>query len=232
MRGRRVAGLVIDIDGTLADTFPHLFASFRHAVAPWVRRAPSDAEIVATFGPPERGCIQALLSHAELALPQALTHLDEAVQRFHAYYRAHHDRVRLFPGVAELLRAVRAAGLKVAIFTGKGRSSAEYTLQRLGISDYDGLVAGDDVTHPKPHPEGILRAAQMLALPASELVVVGDHPADIEAGRRAGAVTAGALWGAFDAHAVLAAQPDWILRSPEELLALLARPESGRQPTS
>ena len=82
---KRPFGLLMDLDGTIADTLPHLFHSFRHAVEPFVERLPTDAEIVATFGPPERGCIVSVLSNAAIASPSAMNHVDEATGRFHDY---------------------------------------------------------------------------------------------------------------------------------------------------
>jgi phosphoglycolate phosphatase-like HAD superfamily hydrolase len=90
--------LVLDLDGTLVDSLPHLFRAFREAVRPFVRRPPTDAEIVATFGPAERGCLERLLSNPELAWPDSLTHLNEAHAAFLRLYESNHAQgVRLFP---------------------------------------------------------------------------------------------------------------------------------------
>src|SRR3954464_9467732 len=77
--------LLLDLDGTIADTLPHVFDAYRHAVAPWVDRPPTDAEVEATFGPAERECIARMVPVADL---------DEAEGRFHSFYEAHHG-----PGV-------------------------------------------------------------------------------------------------------------------------------------
>ena len=54
--------LLLDLDGTIADTLPLIFDAYRHAVAPWVERPPTDTEVEATFGPSERECIARLNS--------------------------------------------------------------------------------------------------------------------------------------------------------------------------
>ena len=69
--------LLLDLDGTIADTLLHIFEAYRHAVAPWVERTPTDAEVEATFGPAERECIARMV-------PQA--NLDEAEERFYVFY--------------------------------------------------------------------------------------------------------------------------------------------------
>jgi len=48
----------------------------------------------------------------------------------------------------------------------------------------------DDPFSPKPSPEGILAAARIMAVPVSQLLVVGDFVFDVEAGHKAGAITA------------------------------------------
>src|SRR5437764_662777 len=71
--------LLLDLDGTISDTLPHIFDAYRHAVAPWVERPPTDAEVEATFGPAERECIARMVPGASL---------DEAERRFHEFYEA------------------------------------------------------------------------------------------------------------------------------------------------
>src|SRR5689334_18547339 len=147
--------LLLDLDGTIADTLPHIFDSYRHAVAPWADRLPTDAEVEATFGPSERECIAVMVPRADL---------DEAEARFHAYYEGEHGRaVRIVEGIREVIDRARSLGWKVGVFTGKGRRSARFTLGELGLWDcIDVLVSGDDVERPKPDPEGVFRASEAL----------------------------------------------------------------------
>jgi 2-phosphoglycolate phosphatase len=207
--------LLLDLDGTIADTLPHLFAAFRNGVQPLVRRPPTDAEILATFGPAERECLRRMLIHPEVAKAGAVAQLDEAHARFHAYYEGGHEEgVRPFPGVHDLVQLVRDAGWRVGVFTGKGRRSALFTLERLGLLNrVDALITSDEVKRPKPDPEGVLLAAAALGTPAGSLIFVGDTPADVLAGRAAGTRTVAALWGAYDRAATLAAGPDWAFDS-------------------
>ena len=58
------------------------------------------------------------------------------------------------------------------------------------LEDFDIVITRDDPIAPKPSPEGILMAAEKLGVSdADQVIVVGDYIFDIEAGRRAGAVT-------------------------------------------
>src|SRR5262249_43224654 len=129
--------LLMDLDGTIADTLPHIFEAYRHAVAPWVERPPTDAEVEATFGPAERECIARMVPMADL---------DEAEERFFAYYERELGRnVRLVEGIAEVIDYARSLGWRIGVFTGKGRRSAEFTLAELDLRHrVEVLVSSDD----------------------------------------------------------------------------------------
>lgn len=216
--------LLLDVDGTIADTLPHIFEAFRHAIAPWTDRRWSDAEVEATFGPAERACIASMVPDADL---------DEAERRFFAFYEdGHATGVTLFAGIIALIQRTKALGWKVGIVTGKGRRSAEFTLRELGLWDQiDVLVSNDDVARGKPDPEGILVASQALGMPPDRLLMVGDMPADVLAGRAAGAATAAVTWAAFRPDELLATAPDFTCGRVEELCAVVEQlHEESTQP--
>jgi len=223
MSSHNVSALLLDLDGTMADTLPHLFAAFRYAVKPYVKRLPRDEEILATFGPAERECIRRLLVNPALGGEEGAAGLEAAHQRFHAKYEGGHaEGVRSFPGIPELLRDVRGLGWRIGVFTGKGRRSAVFTLERLGLRVFaDVVVTSDEVLRPKPDPEGVLKSAAELGVPPARLVFVGDTAADVRAGRAAGAATVAALWGAADRSALLAAAPDWAFETVADLHAAI-----------
>ncbi len=92
------------------------------------------------------------------------------------------------PGARELLAAVRSAGLKTALVTNTNRPLVEVALGTLGRDRFDLVVCGDEVTHPKPHPEPYRTAAAGLGVAPQECVVVEDSPAGIASGIAAGCV--------------------------------------------
>jgi len=219
---RVVRAVVFDFDGTLADTFPHLCRSFRYALAPFVQREPTDAEIIATFGPPERVNLLMLLQNPQIGRPGAERFLDEAERRYHEHYEGLHDAVRLFPGIVEVLETIRGRRWPVGVFTGKSERSARFALRHVGLEPLvQSVVGGDQVAQPKPAPEGLLRLARHFGLPPEEVLFVGDSPGDIVAGRAANAPTVAALWGAFRPETTIAAQPTWICRTVPELHQLV-----------
>ena len=88
-------------------------------------------------------------------------------------------------GVRRTLRALRAAGLKLAV--GSSSKNAGYILQQLQAEDlFDAVCDGTQITHSKPDPEVFLRAAQLLGLPPKDCLVVEDAPAGLEAAQAGG----------------------------------------------
>jgi HAD superfamily hydrolase (TIGR01509 family) len=202
--------LLLDLDGTIADTLPHVFNAYRHAVAPWVERPPTDAEVEATFGPPERECIGMMVPRASL---------DEAEERFHSYYEAElGNNVQIVEGIAEVVDHARSLGWRVGVFTGKGRRSAQFTLVELGLWDrIELLVSSDDVTRPKPDSEGVWQAAEKLGVSVERILMAGDSPADVQAGGGAGAKTAAVLWAAFRPERLREAGADFVCERVADL---------------
>lgn len=206
--------LLLDFDGTIADTLPLIFDAFRHAISPWTDRLPTDAEVEATFGPPERACLARFVSG---------NRIDEALDRFFDHYeREHGNAVQLFDGILEAIDRARSLGWKVGVFTGKGRRAAQYSIGALGLShSIDCLVSGDDVDRPKPDPDGLFRASRLLSVDPERILMVGDSPVDIHAGRSAGAITCAATWASFRPDLLVLTDPNHTCRRVKDLIALI-----------
>ena len=66
------------------------------------------------------------------------------------------------PGALELLVELKKAGIKTALVTMSMRTMALTVADQIDFEAFDVVVAGDDVTNGKPHPEPYLRAAELL----------------------------------------------------------------------
>ena len=84
------------------------------------------------------------------------------------------------------------------------------------------VISGDTCTNRKPHPQPILHACELLGCEPANTWYVGDAGRDIEAGRAAGCVTIGALYGYLHPEDPPEAwQSDLTIDVPEQLLDLL-----------
>ena len=95
--------------------------------------------------------------------------------------------IELRPGAGRLVRELGGAGVARAVgTTGSRRWVVRLLRHTLGDVDWDVLVAGDDVTNRKPHPEVFTTALKELGEDARDVVVVEDSAEGLEAARGAG----------------------------------------------
>ena len=209
-----IRAIVFDFDGTLADTLPLLFHAFREVFRAHAGRELTDGDVVGMFGPTEEGMIRNGLAPA--------LH-ERAVADLHALYEREHDRfVALDPAILSLLRRLRSAGCRLAIFTGKGRRTAGISLRRLALADYfDAVVTGDDVERPKPDPEGLLRALAALGAAPAAAVFAGDSEADVRAAKAAGVRAIAVNWLKTPQTTEYTVAPDAMARNAHEFWRVL-----------
>jgi HAD superfamily hydrolase (TIGR01509 family) len=115
-----------------------------------------------------------------------VSHLTDSVQ---ASLRA--EGVPFRPGARELLLDLKAAGIPTALVTMSLRRMALNVVELIDFPAFDLVVAGDDVTNPKPHPEPYLQAAALLDIDIADAIVIEDSPTGVRAGLASGALTLG-----------------------------------------
>jgi HAD superfamily hydrolase (TIGR01509 family) len=202
--------LVIDLDGTLVDTFAAMQGAFSAAAG----REVGVDELLTLFGPgagTEAGILE------QLGVPDA-----ETLERWYEHYRTGHAELAPFPGMRETLEGARARGLRTGMLTGKGRRSTLITLDALGVTPLlDAIVTGDEAPAAKPDPSGLLLVLEQLGVAPARAVYIGDSLADAGAARAAGTRIAAALWDPRASILRYPEPPDYLLRSPVDLPALL-----------
>ncbi len=216
MRGLPIRAIALDLDGTLIDSRMDIALACNRALAR--HGCPTlDVEVIAGFvGDGGR----TLLSRAA-GWSRDDPRLDAVLASFIDIYAQ--DPVRnttLVPGALETLHAISRWPL--ALCTNKPRAITAPLLEALELSRYfQVVVAGGDLPVHKPNPEVIRYLAALLGIQPSNLVMVGDGHQDVLGGRAAGARTVGLLGGFTDRATLEATQPDALLASIEELIALL-----------
>ncbi|WP_066195148.1 HAD family hydrolase [Gracilibacillus timonensis] len=178
---------LFDFDGTLANTLPLCFEAFQNVFEKFDNRSLSDEEIIEMFGPSETGIIRENLRHKNK---------QEAIELYYQTYREKHGYyVKENDEILDMIVYLKEKNVQVGIVTGKARRSLDLSLESLGMAElFDVTITGDDVIHPKPHPEGVVKAMSLLGAKRAETIFIGDSEADIEAGDRANVYTAGVTW--------------------------------------
>ncbi len=217
-KGRRAGAFIFDLDGTLIDSAADIVAAANFARGHFDLPPLPDATIISHVGDGVRMLMTRLL--ADRDVPADEERIAEGVDVFRGHYGRHClDRTTLFPGVLATLRRFRAVPLNVA--TNKPRRYALQILAGLHVADaFRRIVAGDDVPRQKPDPAHLRACLEGLDVPPAEVVVVGDHPNDIQGARAIGAVAVGVTYGLTPAGLIRAARPDLVIDSFAELAEL------------
>ncbi|MDQ1577166.1 MAG: hypothetical protein QOH55_2316 [Microbacteriaceae bacterium] len=95
------------------------------------------------------------------------------------------------PGALELLAEIREHGIPTSVVTMSVRRMAEQIIARVPFDGFDVIVAGDDVTNAKPHPEAYLKAAELLGVDPSAAVAIEDSLTGLAAAVSAGTIAIG-----------------------------------------
>lgn len=180
IRPAPLRAVVLDFDGTLVNSLPLVLASITYALKPFGGSPTSD--IFARLGGPPERFLPLLLADPRNA-PAALARMDE-------YHRANNHLLEVFGGAGQMLDQLAAAGVKVAIWTGRDRLSTEELLRALRLDSHIATtVCGDDLPTHKPDPEGLREILRRLGIRPAEAIFVGDADVDIVGGHACGVDT-------------------------------------------
>ena len=214
--------VLFDLDGTLIDTA----ADFVRIIQQMCRdeqRPVVEAESIRTqVSEGARAMVQLVYPEMDVTDPVFLAHR----QRFLNTYG---DNIvvdtNLFEGMYPLLEELEAHQIPWGIITNKPRGLSELLLAALNLTERCAvLVCPEDVSKTKPDPEPMYLAAKQLNLEARDIIYVGDHPRDIDAGRNAEMYTILAAYGYLPVESrddLLAWQADAIIQTVPELHQLL-----------
>lgn len=210
----RYDALLLDLDGTLLDSFELILESFHYARHKHFGDRLSDAFWAASIGTTLRDQFGTMARSPD--------ELEALIASFKEHNLANHDaHVHVYDGAAEVTKAAKAAGLKVALVTSKMRAGAEMGVRFLGLEDtFEFLVCGDDVKNGKPDPEPVFQALRRLAVKPERAAFVGDSPHDLKAAKSAGVDGYGASWGPFDDSVLLACEPAGMLETVSDIRSL------------
>ena len=212
--------VIFDLDGTLLDTAEDLTAACNAVCRHNGWREYGRDEILAMVGNGNRLLIQ------RLSPPEAREgeKLEESIGVFREYYDAHcADRTAPYPGVPEVLRALRDAGIKVGVLSNKWHPFTKKLIEHYFPGLADAVRGKEDGVPTKPDPAAVRLTLRDLGCAAEEGAFVGDSSVDVETARNAGMLCCAVSWGFRSRASLEAAGPDHISDSAEDLLAYLLR---------
>jgi pyrophosphatase PpaX len=196
------AAILFDGDGTLIDTYQIILQSMTQTINGTYGLNLSVKELTQGIGTP---LYNQMLTFAKGDEDLAR----EMVDVYQAHNVTIHDElVAAYPGTAQALARLSAAGIPLAEVTSKSHKLARHGLELSGISEYIGVLVGaDDWPVHKPEAGPVLRGCELLGVDPQECWYVGDSPYDIMSGSAAGCKTAACLWGMFPEDVIAPLNP-------------------------
>ena len=213
--------ILFDLDGTLLNTIDDLADAGNWVCAQhgWPTFTVEQFKHMVGNGIPK---LVERFSPTDARSPERLA---ATLAEFTARYDAHkEDKTAPYPGIPELLDALKAEGIQTAVFSNKadplcGKIIAHY----FGTGRFE-LVRGSRPNVPtKPDPTGVYTLMQDIGAEAASTLFVGDSDVDILTGHNAGLPAMGALWGFRGKAELTAAGADALAAVPMDILEFARR---------
>ncbi|WP_043500405.1 HAD hydrolase-like protein [Georgenia sp. SUBG003] len=212
----RATAVLLDLDGTITDSAPAITSAIAETLAAFGYPPETPEQLLRHVGPPIR---DGLLEFGGVREED----LEPMVLHYRALYAQRMLDVALFPGVPELIRSLRAAGVPLAVATSKMRHMAVPILEHAGLADEFTVICGatpDESRSTKGQiVEDALAGLSAAGADISRAVMVGDRHHDVDGATEHGIPVILVEWGYArpgeeeGAHAVV--------RDADELAAVL-----------
>jgi phosphoglycolate phosphatase len=215
----RIRGVVFDLDGTLLDTLEDIADAANAALAE--RRHPVHPVDAYRYfvGDGAPTLIHRILPES------ARTPEEEAVllRRYKELYGTGWDRKTApYPGIVEMLGALAARGLHLAVLSNKPQDATTSCVEGFFKGCAFAIVQGQTEEFPKkPDPAGANAIALRCGIGPAEWLYVGDTATDMQTAVGAGMFPVGALWGFRTADELAAHGARKLITHPSELITLL-----------
>jgi phosphoglycolate phosphatase len=200
---RRFDLIAFDWDGTLMDSTAVITTSIQNACADLGLPVPPRERASHVIG---LGLVDAL-TYAVPELPAAM--IPAMVERYRHHYLSRDSDLVLFPGVREMIVALKEAGYFVAVATGKTRVGLDRALDACGLRPLFDATRCADESRSKPDPRMLHDLGDALGVRINRTLMIGDTTHDLLMATNAGAASLAVSYGAhpersLEGHGALA----------------------------
>ena len=210
--------VLFDLDGTLDDSAPGIVTSVMHALKKMGRPVPPFEELVCFVGPP---LLTQFMEYCGISQEEAETAI-EYYRELYAETELYH--VNIYPGIPELLKALKDAGIRLAVATSKPERFARKILERYELAQYFEEIAGihqDKVSEDKREVLADALERMKVRETGASCVLIGDRKYDAWGAARMGLDFIGVSYGYAPEGEFEAEGVKIVLDSPAELQAFL-----------
>jgi len=215
-----IQGVLFDLDGTLLDSAPDLYAALVVQCAEEHVAAPAYAMVRDVVSRGSRAILRCgFPMHGE-------DEINALVPRYLEIYQAGMAQHTVpFDGIDPLLEA---QSIRWGIVTNKPGFLTDELLQRIGWDRRThAVVAGDTLAVKKPDPAPVLLACERADLDPARTLFVGDDRRDVQAGNAAGLYTIAVRWGYLDGGNPDEWGADLVIDHPRQLAELIGHKVAG-----
>jgi phosphoglycolate phosphatase len=209
--------VLFDLDGTLVDSTPGIWASIRFAAAELGLPEPTPGQLRAMVGPPLQD-----------GFAGAFGLTGDDVDRAVAANRVHYEAGAMFdadvyPGIPQLLAGLRAEGAVLAVATSKPEPFAVRILEHAGLLPEFASVHGATLDGAVRHKDQVVAAALAAHPGGRDPVLVGDRAQDVFGAAAHGLPCIGAGWGPAEEGELEAAGATVVAATPADVRTALGR---------
>jgi phosphoglycolate phosphatase len=177
---------IFDLDGTLVDTAPDFKNSLNYMLTEINEPTVELEEIRNLVGYGARELIK------RTAISKGINHNDQKINEMLRIFLLHYthnidDDSVLFENVKNVLQFLKNMDIKLSVCTNKMESLSKLLLKKLGVLNlFDYVIGGDTFKKSKPDPYPLIQTCELLNIPQSKAVMVGDSITDLKSGHAAG----------------------------------------------
>ncbi|MCG8484617.1 MAG: pyrophosphatase PpaX [Clostridia bacterium] len=205
--------ILFDFDGTVMDTNELIVQSFQHTYKTISGKEKKREDILNSFGEP-----LSITLKREVDIP-----VEEAIEIYRDFHYGQFEKfISLFDGIESVIKELFDRGYKLGIVTSRLKRTTMMGLTKYGIDQYfKTIVAADDCTLHKPHPEPILKALEKLGSQPEKALMIGDSPFDIKSARNANVKSAVVSWSVLSKELYMNEKPNYVINKVEDILILV-----------
>jgi len=204
-----IRAVLFDMDGVLVDSFDGWLDLINLAAIHFGCPPISRDEFLRVYG-------QSTQLDVEIFFP--LQSVEEVDGYYETQFGALAENVKLMMGAKRVLEEITSRGIGTAVITNTGGGLARSILEKVGLHPQH-TIGGDEVVNPKPAPDMVFLACELLSVSVADVVLVGDSRFDVEAAFAAG----------VDSIGVNGIEGDYSIESIEGLLTKLSEIDSERR---
>ena len=218
------SSVLLDLDGTLIDSYPGISASCLAALRTLGHEPDETLDISPFIGPPIEEMMQILLQ----------SYGDDRVGEAVAAYRQHYGESGYlgsvpYPGIGESLEEMKRSGLRLYLATSKRAIFAIRILDHLKFTPYFDGIYGSVPSGALDHkPELLAHILSEHRLSPSHCLMVGDRRDDISGAHAVGMRGLGVLWGYGSRDELETAGADQLVDSPADLARMVLSMVNGK----